>query len=503
MEEQRREPGLASSFTARDLLAIGFRHQRLIVCSFVLVFLMAFVFVWLRPVQYEAQMKILVKRERVDPLMTSEETAQRPVMFGVTEEELNSEVELLKSRDVLTQVAVDVGLHEKNDRGRAARLKELLFGDVEVGGGQDARIAAAAQQVARRMEVQPLRRSNVIQVNYASPDPALAAAILTTLGERYLEKHLRVHRPSGAFDFFDQETERYGSQLSLTQARLDEQNRAAGVVSVETQRQQALERLDEFEASEQATRAQIADTASRIEVLERQLASTPERRTTQVRHASAALLQELNSTLVTHELKRIELLRTFQPSYPLVQEVEAQIDSLRSAIASAKQSPLVEETTDRNPTYDSLAAELAKARSELTGLQARANAAAGSVAGYRDRARRLEELERAQQMLVRAATQSEQNYLIYLRKREEARISNALDAQRILNVAIAEQATVPLEPSGPSRTLLLLLGLIFAGLVSVGLACAAEYMDPSFRTPDEVEAVLGRPALASIPRNAA
>jgi hypothetical protein len=33
------------------------------------------------------------------------------------------------------------------------------------------------------------------------------------------------------------------------------------------------------------------------------------------------------------------------------------------------------------------------------------------------------------------------------------------------------------------------------------LACAADYMDPSFRTPDEVEAFLGTPALASIPRH--
>jgi polysaccharide biosynthesis protein PslE len=134
-------------------------------------------------------------------------------------------------------------------------------------------------------------------------------------------------------------------------------------------------------------------------------------------------------------------------------------------------------------------------------LHARAAAARRSLSVSRGRAWRLEELGRAQQALVRTATEAEQNYLIYSRKREEARISNALDAQRILNVAIAEQATVPLEPSGPSGMMLLLLGVIVAGLVSVALACAADYVDPSFRTPDEVEAFLGTPAVASIPRN--
>ena len=494
--------GQASTFTLRDLLAIGFRHQRLVVVSFLLTSSMALAFVLLRPAQYEAEMKILVKRERVDPLVTPEESAQRPMLFGVTEEELNSEVELLKSRDLLTQVVVEAGLHQREETGLGARLRQLLRDQAEKSGGDQPKIAAAVQQIARRMEVKPLRRSNVIQVSYASPDPALSAAVLTTLAERYVEKHLTVHRSSGAFDFFDQETERYNGQLALAQARLDEQNRVEGVVSVQVEREQALQRLGELEAAEQATEAQVAETAARIQALERQLASTPARTTTSIRHGSAALLEQLYSTLVTYELKRIELLRVFQPNYPLVLEVEAQLAKVQAAIAAAEASPL-EETTDRNPTYDYLVAELAKSRSELAGLQARATATARSLSAYRDRARRLEALGRAQQTLVRAATQSEQNYIVYARKREEARISNALDARRILNVAIAEQATVPLEPSGPSGMMLLLLGVFVAGLASVALACAADYVDPSFRTPAEVEAFLGTPAIASIPRKVA
>jgi uncharacterized protein involved in exopolysaccharide biosynthesis len=492
------EHAAASTFTLRDLLAIGFRHQRLVVLSFLLTLSMAFVFVLLRPAQYEAQMKILVKHERIDPLVTSEESAQRPLLFGVTEEELNSEVELLKSRDLLMRVVVEAGLHEREEAGLDSRLG-LLGGRAEET-GEAPRIAAAVQRIAGQLEVQPLRRSNVIQVTYASPDPRLSAAVLTTLAERYLEKHLTVHRPSGAFDFFDQETERYGGQLALAQARLDEQNQAEGVVSVQVEREQALQRLGELEATEQATEAQVAETAARIQALERQLASTPARTTTEIRHGSPALLEQLHSTLVTYELKRIELRRVFQPDYPLVWDVEAQIARIQAAIDAAETSPLVEEMTDRNPTHDYLVAELAKGRSELAGLRARAAATARSLSVYRARARRLEELGRAQHTLVRAATQSEQNYVIYSRKREEARISNALDAQRILNVAIAEQATVPFEPAGLPRLLLLLIGVLVAGLVSVVLACAADYADPSFRTPDEVQAFLGSPALASIPR---
>ena len=56
-------------------------------------------------------MKILVKRERVDPIMSADPNAPPQGRADVTEDELNSEVELLKSRDLLEQVAVASGLH--------------------------------------------------------------------------------------------------------------------------------------------------------------------------------------------------------------------------------------------------------------------------------------------------------------------------------------------------------------------------------------------------------
>jgi uncharacterized protein involved in exopolysaccharide biosynthesis len=507
MEEQLRlEDGLTgrgrgSSITLRDLMAIGFRHQRLVLVSFILIFSAMAAFVLLRRPQYEAQMKILVKRERVDPLVSPDASSQSPFLLGVTEEELNSEVALLRSRDLLTKVVVATGLADRKRTGIGARLTALLWGEPEETTeriDRDRTIAPHVRRMESQLEVQPLRRSNVIQVSYTSPDPQLSATVLKTLAERYLDKHLAVHRP-GAFDFFETETERYRNQLAELQARLKQQNLDEGVVSVQVERENALRRLGELEAANVATEAEVADTMARIQVLEAELASTPVRTTTQIQQGSSPLLEELYSTLVTYELKRIELLRVFQPSYPPVQEVEEQIERLRGAIASAEKSPLVEETTDRNPSFDYLVAELAKSRSLLAGLRARAAVTGRSLRAYRNRAERLEQLGVSQQVLVRAAAQAEESYMIYSRKREEARISNALDAQRILNVAIAEEASVPFEPSGPSRLLLLLFGTCFAAAASVALAGAANYLDPSFRTPDEVQSLLGTPVLAAFP----
>ncbi len=96
---------------------------------------------------------------------------------------------------------------------------------------------------------------------------------------------------------------------------------------------------------------------------------------------------------------------------------------------------------------------------------------------------------------------AEENYLLYQRKQEEARISDALDRKRIVNVVIAEAATVPALPTSPNRFLNFVLGFFVALLTSLGLAFLVDCVDATFRTPDEVESLLGVPVIASLPRS--
>src|ERR1700684_4565586 len=80
------------SFTARDVVAIGFRHQRVMILCFVGVVLGVLLSAVFLPTKYRAETKLLVKRERVDPVISPEQNA--PMMFKdtVAEEEINSEV---------------------------------------------------------------------------------------------------------------------------------------------------------------------------------------------------------------------------------------------------------------------------------------------------------------------------------------------------------------------------------------------------------------------------
>ena len=101
--------------------------------------------------------------------------------------------------------------------------------------------------------------------------------------------------------------------------------------------------------------------------------------------------------------------------------------------------------------------------------------------------------------LIRNAKTEEGNFLLYLNKREEARISDALDNKRILNVAIAEAPTIPALPVH-SPWYFVLIGTLLAAVVSMAAAFASDYLDPTLRTADETKKVLEMPVLAAMPR---
>jgi uncharacterized protein involved in exopolysaccharide biosynthesis len=476
----------STSFGKREVVAAVFRHKRLAIACCVAIILGAVLAGLLLP-KYEARMKLLVKRERIDPIVAPEQGTQVQVQSNVSEEEMNSEAELLKADDVLRKVVVTNGLQAHE-------------GGLVRSGSEEEKIAAAVRHLRSKLSIDPGRKTSLITVSYESRDPQLAAAVLRSLGDAYLEKHMEVNRPHGQLAFFEKQAADTKQGLSQAEQKLGQFAKQNGTVAPQIERDITLQKLSEFKFSLEQTRASIRETENRIAELTRLQASTPDRITTRSsRSDNPQLLQQLKSTLLNLELKRTELLTKFQPTYRAVQEVDKQIADTKASIAAEDAKPVREEVTDQNPTHEWIRSDLAKAKADLTSLQARERVTQGSIKEYENRAQSLEAAGLQQQDLLRTQKEQQDNYLLYARKREEARITEALDQGKILNVAIAEKATPPALPAHPAW-FYAMFGA-FAGLIfSAGLVFIAEYSDSSFRTPDELNSDLGLPVLASIPR---
>ncbi len=482
----RRWSATSPFFTKRDVAAVLFRRKRVFVISFAAILLTALLYALLFP-SYQSQMKFLVRRGRLDPPMTPQPTGvSEYARYDVTEEELNSEIELLKDQDILRAVVLANRLEDN----------EAKWWNPD----REVRVARAIRRLAAHLTVQPIRKTRLIVVRYRSSDAAHAGKVLRSLAAIYSEKHLAVHRPSGEYRFFEEKTEQYREGLEQAEEQLLQMIDDSSVVAGMQQREIALQRLSEADARYHETHLAIRDTGQRIKELEDQLVLLPERTTTEIRTSdNPQLMEKLKSTLLSLNLKRTELLTKFQPEYRLVQEVDQQIADTKALIEVETKAPIQELTTAKNANYEWADSELSKAKVELGALRARERASRDLLAVYQENARAMGKHAIEQQRLLRNAKAAEENYLLYRKKREEARIGDALDERGVVNVAMIEEPRAPALPQR-SRLKISFLGFLAAFVLSTGAAFAADYAHPGFRTRAEVAELLGSPVLACLPR---
>jgi len=486
--EMMTRDGVTREVTTREVAMVLFRQRKVFVCALGIVLGSAALYL-VAGARYQAHMQILVGRGRADTPVTAQENAPVDVTrLAITEEELNSEVELLKDAEVMRKV-VEASNLAKDNWTRFLRPGE----------GQAERVERAARRLGKKVEIESVKKTNLIAVKYSSADPAQGAKVLQALAQIYIEKHKELHRPAGEFHFFEQQAGESRRQLEEAENNLLQFTETHSVVFAAQQRDLDLQKWSDADASYRHTQVALAETRQRVAELKKQLATLAERTTTQLRTAdNPELVGSLKARLLEQELKRTELLTKFEPSHRLVMEATEKITQTKAAIAVEAANPLHDETTDKDPNYAWAKSELQHAQVELEGLEAKASATAVQVVAYLARAQRMGADAITQDDLASTEKAAEENYLLYVKKREEARMGDALDERGIVNVAVAEPpvpAALPLW----SAWAVLAAGLVAGGVTGTAAAFAADHLDPAFRTPEEVLAYLGTPVLASLP----
>lgn len=442
--------------------------------------------------KYESEFKVLVK-QHLDAMASADGSAYaRPA--EVTEEETNTEVVLLKSRDLLAQVVAMHHLDAPGTKPWSAWVEKMQ-------GGPGERTDRAIKRLASNLRVDAVKKSNIIDVSYSSNNAAQSARVLKSLADLYLAKHTRLHETQGAYDFFAQQADAYKAQLAKAEADLTTFSHATSMAAPQEERDVTLQKMADIRVLQAQSQAAADAAYERYKTLESELVKTAPRLVTQVKSADNAMLMgQLKSTLLNLELKRTELAMKYAANYPALKEVDDQIAQTKSAIDAEVSKPLTDNSTDQNPTYQWISAELAKEQAELPALRTQAKMAQQDVVSTEKRVMKLNDANTIKQTLMRNVTTAEQNYNLYQQKKELARISDELDKRRISNVVLAEEpvpSTVPVR----SRVVTLAMGFLLCLVISCAAGFAADYLDPTFRTWREVEDYLNVPVLAVVPES--
>ena len=484
MKKESSDRFKAQGLSLRDAVVVLFRHKWLIILTFLTTAAAAFILAYSMPDQYESRMKILVRNMRSDVVVSPEQTDASANSGEISESQIVSEIELLKSRDLLEQVVKNTNLAQFETEG--------------VPTDQD--VEKAVYRLEKELQISPVKKANIIEVNYTSKSPEIAATVLQQLSELYLEKHLKLHRPPGTHEFFKDRADEYKSDLRDAENKFSAFQQQMNVVSIDRQKELMLSRLTDTQAKLSDLNGTIKEADKRVAELKRQLGGMETRISTQSRVLpNQDSVERFNTMLVELKNRRTQLLAKFQPEDRLVKEVDEQIRTTTAALAKASQTTYSEKSSDINPLRQALETELARVKVEQSGrneLQANLKT---QVEQYQSLLTKLEKATTPHANLSRQVKQADENYQLYAKKQEESRIADELDKQKISNVTIAEAPTVPRVPYKSNRLLTALVGLGLGLMLGLGCAVTAEFFRETIHTPRELEGLTGAPVLATFP----
>ena len=459
------------TFNMAEYWRLLMKHRMLIAIIFVAALGVGAVATLLMTPIYTASTTFQIDRESAKVVEDSLDTGEALV---AGEEFFQTQYGLLRSRSLAERVVNDLGLARTD-----AFLKEM--GSPSADAPAASRRAAVLATVRENLGVEPIRGSRLVHVTFDSPSPALSAKVANAFADAFIKANLDRRFESSAYarEFLEERIAQTKAKLEQSERELVAYAAQQQIISLSEPGPQSAGTQSLAQSDLVALNASLAQaTAARVaaEAKWRQAASRPLMGVPEV--LASPTIQELSQTLAKLNAEYQQKLSRYQPEFPEMLQLKAQID---------------ETTRQRNAAAADIRASIQSqyqaALNEENALRGRVNGLKGAVLDQRDRSVQYN-------ILQRELDTTRTLYDGLLQRYKEIAVAGGVATN---NISIVDRADVPVSPSKPN----LLYNMALAAFLGLGLAVlaafVAEALDESLLSPEDVEAKLGTPVLGAIP----
>ena len=483
MEQQNQAGSL------RDFLTVLFKHKYKILIIFFAVVTTVTIGSFLLPPTYEAKSSLLIKfgREYIYRSEVGERASDsRPLMPLNQEEVINSEIQILTSRDLIEKVI------------NTLKVENVYPNLAEGPAGTITPLEAAILQFEKKLSVEGIKKSSVIQVSFQHKDPRIAAQAVNLLVDSLKEKHLQVYSDPKS-SFLEQQLAAYEQRLKESQNKWEAFKQKYQVFSLDEQRTLLLKQRTDLDTSFKISQNQVGELQNKLSSLKSQMRTVSKDVPLYTETERYKITDDAKAQLLGLQLKEQELLHKYNEDTPLVINVRKEIMIVRNFIKEQEEDLKGKVRTGQNIVYQDIEREIIKTQAELLSQEAKNTTLGGQIARLDREIQSLDLRENELQNLKREVASNERNYKTYLEKVEEALISDDLNRLKMANISVIQAAIAPAKPIKPKKALNVLLGIILGALSGLGFAFFSEYSNQSLSTPESAERRLGLPVIGTIP----
>jgi polysaccharide biosynthesis transport protein len=461
------------------VLDVWQRRKWLAILVFVAVFVGAASLVTSLPNLYRATVTVLVERQQVS------EAFVRPSVTAELETRIQTIHKQVMSRARLSDVISRLGLYPEL-KGSVAMdaIVERMRRDVEFS------LSGVDQTTGRTATI-------AFTLSYSGLDPVTVAEAANMLAGFYVEENSKSRERQAT-----RTAEFLRSQLDEIKKTLDAQQQRAGEFKhqhngeLPEQVEVNLSALDRLNNRLRLNGEYQIRAMERRERIEQQLAAatvspTPAHERDET--TPAATLARLKDQLV-------DMRRKFSDQYPDVMRLRQEIAVLEESVPNGTGGEPAAAAPEAPATRVS-AQQLTEVESQLASLKAEEALLRDVIDGYESRVENAPRRQQELQQLSRDSEATKERYETLLKRYEEAQLSENLESgQNVEQFRVLDPAIPSGRPTAPNRLWLIALGFFASVALALGAVVAAEKLDTTFHTVEDVRAFAGIQALAVIRR---
>jgi Mrp family chromosome partitioning ATPase/uncharacterized protein involved in exopolysaccharide biosynthesis len=419
---------------------------------------------------------------------------------------VNSELEILSSRDLALQVASNLG-------------PRRVLG----AGAHSANIDEAAGFIWAHLTNYVPKDCDVIILRFSAQDPEIVQPILSGIIGAYKKKYAEIHLGTGASEVWLQsQTDESKTHLKETIDALQKEKINLGITSIDDAKRNEAEFMAKTQEAKFEALTELAQVQATVAALRARL---PHNESNTVAGNAATLsnaapaapapdlqakYQNLMAMLTSDRTRETQLLSQFNTNNVLVQnaqkrraETEAQIKTLEEqnpSLAALKTTdngkPVLSSALAQGPDLN---AQLQEALIKEVGLEARIEQLTNLVAQVRAETKKVDEAEDEIMQLNSDHEVADEIHKHFLLASSQARIDDAIGPSRVSNIGDVEAPTAPSRDG--QKVIKATLGVLgFFLAAALGLPFLIElFLDQSVKRPADIRANIDLPVFISLP----
>ncbi len=391
---------------------------------------------------------------------------------------LQTQVNIIKSEVIARKVIEKLHLDRPERRGKSFFSLGLPW---KGNSGKVPSMGNAIKAFEKRLTVETVKNSDLVNVSYEAKNPELAARVANETVQAFIEQNIDMRTaPARSYMAW------LDGELDKIKARMDE-----SAYSLENFKRS--ERIIGGDRSSNVTLAALNDLNAKV------LSAEARRYQAEIKYQQVMKLSSVPDGLMSLP----DVLNN-----KVIQDLQSQETMISKDMAEKSKK-----YGDKHPVMIRLANEMKQIKKQING---EVKLVADGIKNDYDEARREEQSLRGafnrQKSEAMSYDRSSAEYdlrkqdvegakEIYGQVLKKAQETNIMGTINVSSVQLIDGATPPKIPARPKKVLNMLLGVALGLFTGIGFALVSEHMDNTYTSPEELEENLGVPMLGVVPKS--